>query len=293
MNATLHDYLAGRISAQIAVAHFLFEGLQAVQIEAALDAASLEAGSLEAGGDSRLDAIRALVAGRERQLDRLSAHVRSTVSDHHAHGATPSEGIARIAGFFDRAVEASPEASVALYSLGDPAILAAATGEVVDWLAEQGLLGPERDVLDLGCGIGRVAAALAGRCREVLGLDVSGGMIAEARRRHAWTANVSFEQTDGQGFDMVENAAVDLILAVDSFPYVIQTGEATVAAHLEGARRVLRPGGALALFNVSYEVEHDDAALVTGWAERFGYELVVAGARPFRLWDGTASVLRR
>ncbi len=299
MNATLQDYLSGRISAEIAVAQFLFSGWQTSEIEAALDEAALDRAALDraaldrAGGDARLDVVRALLAGREGQLDRLAAHVRDNVVDHHAFGATPSEGIARIAGFFDRAVKASPEASVALYSLGDPVILSAATREVVDWLEGQGLLGADRDVLDLGCGIGRVAAALAERCREVLGLDVSAGMIAEARRRHAWAANVSFEQTDGLGFGMLADAALDLIVVVDSFPYVIQTGDEMVAAHLEGARRVLRPGGAIAFFNVSYEHEHDDAALVTEWAERFGFELVVAGVQPFRLWDGSASVLRR
>ena len=287
MNETLRSYLDGRISAQVAVAHFLFVGMHSAEIEAALDEAARDGGA----ADARLEPVRALLAGREGQLDALSAHVRANVTDHHAHGATPAEGIARIAGFFDRAVTVSPEASVALYSLGDPAILAAATREVVAWLGEQSLLGRERDVLDLGCGIGRVAEALAPHCRHVLGLDVSGGMIAEARRRHAGTPNLTFEQTDGQGFGMLADASLDLILAVDSFPYVIQLGAETVAAHLQGARRVLRPGGAIVLLNVSYEDEHDDAGLVTDWAERYGFELGVAGARPFQLWDGSASVL--
>ena len=76
----------------------------------------------------------------------------------------------------------SPEASVALYSLGDPAILAAATEEIVAWLVAERLLPADADVLDLGCGIGRVGG-VAPRCRSVLGLDVSAGMVAEATRR--------------------------------------------------------------------------------------------------------------
>lgn len=282
MNSTLRDCVEGRISPEIAVAHFLFVGWTAEQIAAALD---------EAGPAPRLEAVRALLAGREGQLDALSAHVRATVCDHHAHGATPSEGIARIAGFFDRAVAASPEASVALYSLGDPAILEAATAEVVDWLAAQGLLGPEHDVLDLGCGIGRVCAALAGRCRSVLGVDISAGMIEEARRRHGESATLRFAQTDGQGLGWLGDGALDLILAVDSFPYIVQAR--TAAAHLADAHRVLRPGGALVLLNISYEHEHDDATLAAEWAAAYGFGLSVAGAQPFRLWDGSASVLLR
>ena len=140
----------------------------------------------------------ALLRGRERQLDALAAEVAATASNHDASGPTEAAGIARIAGFFDRAVEHSPEASVALYSLGDPAILAAATDEIMRWLEAHGLLAPAADVLDLGCGFGRVAAALGPRCRSVLGLDVSGGMVAEARRRYGGVANLRFAQTGGQ-----------------------------------------------------------------------------------------------
>lgn len=284
MNPTLRECADGGISPPVAISRLLFAGADAAGIAAALDAA---------GPHPHLDAIRTLLHERGAQIEALSAQVAATVAEHHAHGATPADGIANIARFFDRAVAASPEASVALYSLGDGAILAEATDEIVAWLEAQGLLGAERDVVDLGCGIGRVAAALAGRCRQVLGLDVSAGMVAEARRRHDGLANVRFAQTAGQDLDGLEAASSDLIIAVDSFPYVLQAGEAVVAAHLHGARRALRAGGALALLNVSYEPGDDDGAVAAGLAERFGFEVAVAGVRPFRLWDGTACVLRR
>jgi 2-polyprenyl-3-methyl-5-hydroxy-6-metoxy-1,4-benzoquinol methylase len=38
-----------------------------------------------------------------------------------------------------------------------------------------------RHVLDFGCGVGRVAVALAKRCETVVGVDVSQGMLSEAR----------------------------------------------------------------------------------------------------------------
>lgn len=40
---------------------------------------------------------------------------------------------------------------------------------------------PQR-ALDFGCGVGRILIPLAGRCREVTGVDVSAAMLAEARR---------------------------------------------------------------------------------------------------------------
>lgn len=284
MNPILRDCLEGRISPQIAVAHFLFAGARTEDIEAAL---------AECPPHPRLDELRALLLGRDRQLDALSAQVAATAAEHNAFGATPEEGIGRIAAFFDRAVTASPEASVALYSLGDPAILAAATAEIVEWLEMQDLLRPDADVLDLGCGFGRVAAALAPRCRSVLGLDVSAGMIAEARRRFGGLSNVRFEQTGGQDLAALADGTIDLLLAIDSFPYLVQAGRAVVERHLADAVRVLRPGRALVILNLSYEGDGHDAGCAADWAGRFGLRLTIADQQPFRLWDGSAYVLLR
>ena len=84
---------------------------------------------------------------------------------------------------------------MAAYSLGDTAVLAAATDEIVAWLVAMDLIGPDSDVLDFGCGIGRIAAAVAPRVRSVIGLDLSPGMIAEARRRPG-AGNLRFATTE-------------------------------------------------------------------------------------------------
>ncbi len=267
------------------MAHLLFEGAASADIAQAL---------AECPPHPQRDALARLLAGRERALDGLAAEVAATSAEHHASGATPGAGVARIAAFFDRAVAHSPEASVALYSLGDPAILAAATAEIAGWLEARAMLPAGVDVLDLGCGIGRVAAVLAPRCRSVVGLDVSAGMVAEARRRHAGLAGVRFERTNGQDLAAQPDAAFDLVLAIDSFPYIVQTGPETADRHVADAARLLRPGGALCILNLSYR---DDPALdladAVRWAAAYGFRLEVADTRPFVLWDGTAYVLRR
>lgn len=276
------ECLAGLISPEVALARLLLGGAGADAI------ARLLADRRPDPPGPRWTALDKLVAARRATLDALAAELAATGSDHTAIGRSPASA----AAFFDRAVAHSPEAGVALFSLGDPAILAAATAEVVDWLAAGGLLRPDGDVLDLGCGFGRVAAVLAPRCGSVLGLDVSAGMVAEARRRHAAVANARFETTPGADLAALPAAAFDLVLAVDSFPYIVQSGLAPI--HVEGAARALRPGGALVVLNLSYgrgpEADRADAA---AWAAAHGLALEQAGTRPFALWDGSAWVLRR
>ena len=277
--------IAGAISPEVAIARMVLAGRDAAAIAAALD---------RAGDTPPVASMRALLAGRTAALDALAAEVAATGAEHDASGATPAAGVARIAAFFDRAVRHSPEASVALYSLGDPAILAAATAEIVDWLEAERLLRPAADVLDLGCGIGRVAAALAPRCRSVLGLDVSDGMVAEASRRLAGLDQVRIARTSGEDLDALPPAAFDLVLAIDSFPYIVQTGAETARRHVQGAARALRPGGALCILNLSYRGdEAADHADATAWATQTGMRLLHDGHRPFHLWDGTSFVLSK
>ena len=231
----------------------------------------------------------------------------------------------RIAAQFDAAVAAAPEASVAAYSLGDPGLLALATTEVVTWLGRERLFAPGMDVLDLGCGFGRIAAALAAKGREavgssegnsvgtsargaegdsgggagqgsvragsVLGLDVSPRMIEEARRRHGHLAGLRFAVSDGGGLGGLPEAAFDLVLAVDSFPYLFQAGVAE--AHVTGAARVLRPGGTLVIVNLSYAPDPaTDIRQAAGWAAAAGLRMEQDGVCPFTSWDGMAFVFR-
>jgi len=275
------DCLAGTISPEVALARLLLAGSTPDAIERSLQDHSSDA--------PRWTAMMHLLQTRRAALDALASEVQATVAQHDASGTTPADGVARIAAFFDHAVRHSPEASVALYSLGDPAILAAATAEIVTWMETQGLLRPGMDVLDLGCGIGRIAAALAPRCRTVLGLDVSAGMVAEARRRHAALPGVTFAQTDGQGLDALPDQSFDLIVAVDSFPYIVQAN--TADRHISAAARILRPGGALAVLNLSYrEDPAADQSDAQAWATAHGLTVSTAGTTPFILWDGTAYV---
>jgi cyclopropane fatty-acyl-phospholipid synthase-like methyltransferase len=84
-----------------------------------------------------------------------------------------------------------------------------------------GLLTPETECLDIGCGIGRMETALAGRLHRIVGVDISAEMVAEANRRTASLPNVEIRQTSGRDLSQFADGSFDLVLAIDSFPYLV------------------------------------------------------------------------
>lgn len=228
---------------------------------------------------------------------RVRAGLRAVVresGDYFSKERTQEEAIAACRTFFDKVVAHSEEASVALYSLGDPSMLARATAEVIDWMNARKLLGPEREILQIGCGTGRFEAALSGSVRRAVGIDVSSGMIAAARRHCMELPNVELFETSGEDLSRFDDASFDLVYAVDTFPYLVMASEAVVEAHFRDAARVLRPGGDFVLLNYSYRNDPArDAEEVAGRARAAGLDIALNGETPFALWDGVAFHLRR
>jgi SAM-dependent methyltransferase len=72
------------------------------------------------------------------------------------------------------------------------------------WLRSRGLLGPEDDVADIGCGPGRFAAEFARTCRSVLGVDISPRMVGygEAWCRELGLTNTRFAAVDFASADV-------------------------------------------------------------------------------------------
>jgi len=98
-------------------------------------------------------------------------------------------------------------------------------------------------VLDLGCGEGGYARALALGGARVLAVDGSARLIAIARERaRADGLDIAFEAANASTLDRVPSEQVDLVVAAMSLMDV----EDYEGAAREVAR-VLRPGGALAM----------------------------------------------
>jgi SAM-dependent methyltransferase len=93
-------------------------------------------------------------------------------------------------------------------------------------------------VLDLGCGKGRFATALARDGAEVIGLDRSPSMLASA---------CGLDRVRASALRLpLASACLDGVIAVEVFEHL---PAAAIDAVLREARRVLRPGGALAIID--------------------------------------------
>jgi len=99
------------------------------------------------------------------------------------------------------------------------------------------LLPSDWVVADLGCGTGRLAEELAPQIKQVIAVDHSESMLAQARRRLAEHENVDLRCGEMEALPVADHA-VDAALMVLSLSYV----EAPRAALAE-MRRILRPGG--------------------------------------------------
>jgi 2-polyprenyl-6-hydroxyphenyl methylase/3-demethylubiquinone-9 3-methyltransferase len=89
-------------------------------------------------------------------------------------------------------------------------------------------------LLDLGCGKGRFAAHLSALGAEVVGLDLSAGMLARAGRLARVRGSARRLPFPASSFDG--------LIAVEVFEHLSPAG---VDGALSEARRVLRPGGTI------------------------------------------------
>ena len=102
-------------------------------------------------------------------------------------------------------------------------------------------------VVELGCARGDVTFLLAGRCREVIGVDASAVALgmAEAERARRGVRNVRWLRADVADLSPLATASADAVAAIDLVEHV---DDATLAAMLGECRRILRPGGRLGIY---------------------------------------------
>jgi len=121
---------------------------------------------------------------------------------------------------------------------------------------------PEDEILEIGCGLGRVGRVLAPRCRRWIGGDVSPKMLEHTRRLLADLPNVELVELSGVDLAPIPDASVDVVYCTVVFMHLYEWDR---YRYVQEAMRVLRPGGRCYFDNVDITTDH-------------GWEVFSAGA---------------
>lgn len=126
-------------------------------------------------------------------------------------------------------------------------------------IRDAGLAG--RDLLDVGCGKGRLTLALASEARAIMGIDIAEKAVAAARRaaEALGLTNVTFRVADAEQVDYRTLGRFDCIVANLCMSDAI----------LRRSAGALPPGAPLA-----FAAFHTDQWIETGQPSRFAYSQV-------------------
>jgi ubiquinone/menaquinone biosynthesis C-methylase UbiE len=105
-------------------------------------------------------------------------------------------------------------------------------------------LHPGATVVDVGCGTARAVAELAGQGARAVGVDLDPGMLAAARRRFP---GIDVRAADAAGLPLGDGQAQGY--RADKVYHIVPDPHAALAE----ARRVLAPGGRIALLGQDWD----------------------------------------
>ena len=109
------------------------------------------------------------------------------------------------------------------------------------------------EICDMGCGPGHVARYLRDRGADVFGLDLSAGMLEEARRLNP---DITFRDGNMLALDLADAS----LAGIAAFYAIVHLPREAVADVFREMARVLKPGGLLLLaFHIGDETLHRDA----------------------------------
>ncbi|MBU0975411.1 methyltransferase domain-containing protein [Patescibacteria group bacterium] len=115
---------------------------------------------------------------------------------------------------------------------------------VLPFLNKQGLTNDrikELDVLDIGCGTGRLSRALAKHCKQVTGIDISDEMLKKAKEDNADINNIKFVLTNGSDLGAVDSNSLDFCFSYLVFQHIPR--QSIIESYLNEIHRILKNDG--------------------------------------------------
>ncbi len=128
--------------------------------------------------------------------------------------------------------------------------------DTADILRETVGVRPEDIILEIGCGVGRVARVLSPFVKQWIGCDVSTNMLRLAGRRLLGLENIRLQEVSGYDLQPIADASVDVVYTTVVFMHLEEWDRYNYVLE---AMRVLKPGGRFYCDNV-------DIASPAGWA---------------------------
>ena len=112
------------------------------------------------------------------------------------------------------------------------------------------LLGPDKEVLEIGPGGGKYSVLAAPHCARLICADVSTQMLSRARKALSDRDNVEMLQLGGVDLAGLPDESLDLAFSIDVF---VHLDLEDVYGYLREFHRVLRPGSPVVLHFASYQ----------------------------------------
>ncbi|MBK9748440.1 MAG: class I SAM-dependent methyltransferase [Chloroflexi bacterium] len=123
--------------------------------------------------------------------------------------------------------------------------------KLLDWLIEK--VDGRGMIADIGCGPGQIARYLSDHGAAACGVDLSPGMLAQARTLNP---DLEFTQADMRTLEGIADGAY---AGISAFYSIIHVPESELAQAFAAFKRVLQPGGVVLLaFHLGAEIKHLD-----------------------------------
>ncbi len=155
--------------------------------------------------------------------------------------ATRHDDLSRMRSDWDRRAAEDHKLHIATGHAGSEETFRASGEQDLEGIVLDGVvLEPSAEVLEIGCGVGRLLVPLAKRVTVAHGVDISPVMIEKSKGYAADTPNVKTTLTDGT-LAYLTDTSLDFVFSFIVFQHI--PDRAPIRRYIEEAARVLKPGG--------------------------------------------------
>jgi SAM-dependent methyltransferase len=157
---------------------------------------------------------------------------------------------------WDALAESKEQAFAAAAGQSDESRLRRSAGVTVQNIMELAVVTLHDDILEVGCGVGRIGRELSPHCRSWTGTDISANMLRYAADRLRGIDNVRLVRLEGVGLPEFQNTSFDVVYFTNMMMHL---DEMDRWFYLQEAFRVLRTEGRVFFDNIDLESD-------AGWA---------------------------